>query len=70
MDSIQGSELNVELEAVLSNETVKALLEGDIKDAKALYDEITEGDAPGQWPTGTKETLNKAITDAGNCSDR
>lgn len=59
-----GSELNVELEAVLSNETVKALLEGDIKDAKALYDEITEGDAPGQWPTGTKETLNKAITDA------
>ncbi len=56
-----GKELNVELEAVLSNETVKALLAGDIEAAKALYNEITEGENPGQWPAGTKDTLNNAI---------
>ena len=59
-----GTETQVVLDAVLSNETQKALLGDMIAQAKALYEEITEGENPGQWAAGSKETLQKAIETA------
>ena len=59
-----GTETQVVLDAVLSNETQKAMLGDMIAQAKTLYEEITEGENPGQWAAGSKEILQKAIETA------
>ncbi|MDR2474997.1 MAG: FIVAR domain-containing protein [Bacteroidales bacterium] len=56
------AELNAAIDALLTQ--LKSELEELIVQATELYSQATEGDAPGQYPTGSKATLMTAVNKA------
>ena len=54
---------------VPGTDSTKVALTEKIKEAKSFLQTIIEGTAPGQYPAGTKQKLESAITEAEQCAD-